>query len=364
MKFSCTQENFSRGLNTVSHIASKNVSLPVLNNVLITAEKGVIKLTTTNLEIGINCQVRGKIEKEGKITTQAKLLADYVNSLPNERVDLAVEGDNLKIKCGQAQTNIKGSSVEDFPLIPKVERKKSFSLKTGDFKKAITQVIYAAASDETRPEISGIFVKCAANEIIMAATDSYRLAEKRVKSQKTSQSEGVIVPAKTLMELNRVLNEETEEINFFINDNQALFIFNGIEMVSRLIEGQYPDYQQIIPTGGKTKVEVNTQEFIKRVKTTSLFCKPGINDISLEIKKEEIIVSASNSQLGQNVSNLTAKVEGEENSIVFNYRYLLDGLASIETEELILELTDNASPGLIRPKGLGDYTYIIMPIRQ
>ena len=364
MKISCTQENLSHGLNTVSHIASKNVSLPILNNVLIVAENGIIKLTTTNLEIGVNCQVRGKMEKEGKITVQARLLADYINSLPNERIDLAVEGDNLKIKCGQAQTVIKGSSTEEFPLIPKVERKKSFSLKISDLKKAITQVIYAAASDEARPEINGVFVKSAENEITFAATDSYRLAEKKVKAQKASPSNGVIIPAKTLMELNRVLAEETEEIDFFINDNQVLFVFDGIEMVSRLIEGQYPEYQQIIPHGGKTKVELNTREFVKRVKTTSLFCKPGINDISLEVKKGEVVVSASNSQLGENISNLEAKIEGEENIIVFNYRYLLDGLASIESEEVILELTDNANPGLMKPKGLRDYIYIIMPIRQ
>ncbi len=364
MKFSCTQENLSRALNIVSHVASKNVSLPILNNVLITTENGIIKLTTTNLEIGINCQVRGKIEKEGKITVQAKLLSDYINSLPNERIDLEVEGDNLKIKCGKAQTTVKGSSTEEFPLIPKVEKNNSFQLKVNNFKKAITQVIYAAATDESRPEISGAFLKGGDKEIILAATDSYRLAEKKVKTEKGNEGEGVIVPARTLMELNRILTDDIESINFFINENQILFVFDGIEMVSRLIEGQYPEYQQIIPSEGKTKVELNTQEFIKMVKTTSLFCKAGINDISLEVKGDKIIVSASNSQLGENISSLDVKVEGEDNNIVFNYRYLLDGLSSIDTEDLILELTDNTSPGLIKPKGLDDYIYIIMPIRQ
>lgn len=364
MKFSCTQENLSRGLNTVSHVASKNVSLPILNNVLVTAENGAVKLITTNLEIGVNCQIRGRVEKEGKITVQAKLLADYINSLPNERVDLEVEGENLKIKCGKAQTIIKGSSSEEFPLIPKVEKSKSFQVKAKNFKKAITQVIYAAASDESRPEISGVFLKNQQNEVILAATDSYRLAEKKIKAEKASQVEGVIIPARTLMEINRILADEAEEINFFINENQILFVFDGIELVSRLIEGQYPEYQQIIPAGGKTKVMLNTQEFIKIVKTTSLFCKPGINDISLEIKKGEVVVSASNSQLGENISRLEAEVEGQDNSIVFNYRYLLDGLSSLDTEELILELTDNASPGLLKPKNGADYLYIIMPIRQ
>lgn len=364
MKFSCTQENLNYGLNTVSHVASKNVSLPILNNVLIAAENGALKLTTTNLEIGINCQIRGKIEKEGKITIQAKLLSDYINSLPNERVDLEVEGDNLKIKSGKAKTTIKGSSSEEFPLIPKVEKNKGFQVKAREFKKAITQVIYAAAADESRPEISGVFLKSDGKEIILAATDSYRLAEKKIKAEKASEVGGVIIPTRTLMEINRILTDQTEEVSFFINENQILFVFDGIELVSRLIEGQYPEYQQIIPQGGKTKVELNVQEFIKIVKTTSLFCQSGINDISLEIKKGEVVVSASNSQLGENISRLKAEIEGEENNIVFNYRYLLDGLSSVESEEIILELTDNASPGLIKPKGLSDYIYLIMPIRQ
>jgi len=364
MKISCTQENLNKGLNNVSHIASKNVSLPILNNVLIKAEKGTIKLITTNLEIGINCQIRGKVEKEGEITVQAKLLNDYVNSLPSERVDLEAKDNKLEIKCGKARTVIKASSTEEFPLIPKVEKKEDYEVNTSEIKKAITQVIFATASDESRPEISGVYLKPAKEKIIIAATDSYRLAEKRVKNNKTSAGEAVIIPTRTLQELNRILTEDIEGVNFYINENQILFTFDGIELVSRLIEGQYPDYKQIIPSDHKTKLVLSTQKFIKIVKTTSLFCQPGINDVNLSVKEKKLTVSASNSQLGENVSSLAAEIEGDDNEIVFNYRYLLDGLSSIDSEEVILELSDCNSPGLIKPKEDKDYLYIIMPIRQ
>jgi len=364
MKISCTQENLSRSLNNVSHIASKNVSLPVLNNVLISAEKGIIKLITTNLEIGIKCQVRGKVEEEGKITVQAKLLTEYINSLPNERVDLEVKEEKLYIKCGKAQTIINGSSTEEFPLIPKVEKKKRYEIKANELKKAITQVIFAVASDESRPEISGIYIKPENNKIRIAATDSYRLAEKKIKIEGVSEDEGIIIPSRTLQELNRILTEEEESVNLFVNENQVLFSFNGIELVSRLIEGQYPEYSQIIPQDHKTVITVSTQELIRVVKITSLFCQPGINDVNLEVKKGNLKISASSSQVGENISVLEANVEGEDNIIVFNYRYLLDGLLAINSEEAVIELNDSNSPGLIKPKGVDDYLYIIMPIRQ
>ncbi|MDZ7798839.1 MAG: DNA polymerase III subunit beta [Patescibacteria group bacterium] len=364
MKISCTQENLNQGLNNVSHIASKNVSLPILNNVLLKAEKGTIKLTTTNLEIGINCQIRGKVEKEGEITVQAKLLNDYVNSLPNERVDLTAKDNKLNIECGKAHTVIKASSTEEFPLIPKVERKKGYEIKTSEIKKAITQVIFATATDESRPEISGVYLKPEKEEIILAATDSYRLAEKKIKKSEGPEGPAIIIPTRTLQELNRILTEDIESVNFYINENQILFTFDGIELVSRLIEGQYPDYKQIIPSDYKTKIVLSNQEFVKIIKTTSLFCQLGINDINLEIKDKKLIVSASNSQLGENTSSLAAKIEGEDNKIVFNYRYLLDGLSSIDSEEIILELSNNNNPGLIKPKEAKNYTYIIMPIRQ
>jgi len=367
MKFSCTQENLNKGLLIVSHIASKNITLPILNNVLIKAENGALKLSATNLEIGVYCTLRGKIEKEGNFTVQAKLLSDYISLLPNIRVDFELKDGNLYIESESGKTIIKGTPADEFPLIPQVEKKQGYSCNPKEFKKALSQVIFAAAFDESRPEISGVLMNFIDNELILAATDSYRLAEKRIKLEKSAKAaKSVIVPTKTLQELIRVLDESVENFEIYLNENQILFSFNEVGIISRLIEGQYPNYQQIIPKEHRTEIKLFNKDLIKAVKSASLFCKPGINDVGLEIKAEEkkIVISAFNTQVGENTSSLDGEVKGENNSIVFNYRYLLDGLQNIDTENLILEFTNNANPGVIKPENQNDYIYLIMPIKQ
>jgi DNA polymerase III subunit beta len=367
MKFSCTQENLNKGLSIVSHVASKNITLPILNNVLIKAEHGLIKLSATNLEIGVFCSLRGKIEEEGNFTIQARLLSDYINLLPNVKIDFRLEDGSLHIESEAGKTIIKGSPADEFPLIPQVEKKAGITCNVKAFRRAIAQVIFAAAFDESRPEISGVFMNFNKDELVMAATDSYRLAEKKISIEKAGKVEkSVIVPVKTLQELIRVLDDELENIEIFISDNQILFTFNEVGIISRLIEGQYPNYQQIIPKERKTEVKLNGQELVKAVKSASLFCKPGINDVGFEINSSDkkIIISAFNTQVGENITTLTGEIDGENNSIVFNYRYLLDGLQNIDNENVILEFTNSGSPGVIKPEGKTDYIYLIMPIKQ
>ena len=373
MKLSCTQENLNKGLNTVSHIASKNTNLPILNNVLLRAEGGVLKLAATNLEIGISCVVRGKIEKEGSYTLPAQLFSSYISLLPNDRLGLELEDGKVKIELGNYKTKIKGTESSEFPLIPRIERENKYVIKAKELKKAISQTIFAVATDETRPEISGVlfdFTSGKRDELFLAATDSYRLAEKKVNIEKVSgkseNNRNIIVPARTLQELLRILNEEDEIIEIYYNDNQILFTTDSIEVISRIIEGQYPDYKQIIPKNYKTKITVDTQEFIKVVKTASLFSKSGINDISLRFfpDKKETIISAANTQFGENVTNLESTIEGEENNIVLNYRYFLDGLAVFDTDKLSFEIIDNSNPGILKPVKNEDFVYVVMPIKQ
>ncbi len=388
MKISCTQKNLNQGLNIVSHIASKNTSLPILNNVLIKAEKGVLSLITTNLEVGINCQVRGKIEKEGAYTVNSRLFNDYINLLPNKKVDIEVKDDSLEIKTEQQETKIKGNSAEEFPLIPQVERKNAYICNVQDLIKAFSQILFAVSVAETRPEIAGVYFNFKDNFLTLATTDSYRLAEKKIKlKEKVKEEKEVIIPAKTSQELFRILSnlvsiqEDSDEeeqglqqIEIYFEDNQVLFVFDNIELVSRIIEGQYPNYSQIIPTDYKTKALINITDFIKATKTASLFSRAGIFDINLELKDGELIVSSTNNQLGENKSNVESSVEGEDNKIVVNYRYLLDGLQNMDASEVIFEMTDLANPCLLKPaeslpKGEApvaseDYLYIIMPIKQ
>lgn len=368
MRVSCTQENLNKGLNVVSHIASRNPSLPILNHILLRAEAGGLKLSATNLEIGVSCQIRGKVEEEGVFTVPARLLADFVSLLPQERVDLNLEGENLVVSCQNYKTKIKGLGPEEFPLIPTVEKNEAIVCPVGDFKKALQQVVFAAAADETRPEISGIFLQCQDNGMTLAATDSYRLAEKKIKLSKNVKSQSIIVPAKTLQEVSRTLGEEgeSEQIEFYLSANQVLFVYNHVELVSRLIEGQYPDYQQIIPKDFKTEAVIEKRSFANMIKSTSLFCRPGINDLNLALdpKKQEIGISSANTQVGESHCRAKAEIKGQANEIIFNYRYLLDGLANIDDEEVSLSLSSSTTPALLRSKIDKDYLYLVMPIRQ
>jgi DNA polymerase III subunit beta len=368
MKLTCTQENLNFGLSLVSHLASKSTNLPILNNVLLKAEKGELQLITTNLEMGIKLIVRGKIDKEGSFTVQAKLLSDYIGLLPKENVNLEVDEGNLNLKCLNYQTQIRGLEATEFPLLPEIDKKNKIVVSADELKKAVNRVAFCAALDESRPEISGVLFKINEKKLIIAATDSYRLAEKRVEvSESNLTNSQIIIPLKTIQELQRILFSQMEKnLTIYFNENQVLFSIDNVELISRLIEGQYPDYEQIIPTQPKTKAKIKVGEFLQAVKSASLFCKPGINDVKLTLVpgSEELVVMASNANLGENITNLKINLTGEENEIVFNYRFLIDGLNNIDTEFVNFEVTNNAIPGVFKPINDDNYLYIIMPIRQ
>lgn len=382
MKLSCTQENLNRGLLISSHIASKNVNLPILNNVLFKAEGGVITLIATNLEIGIKCEVRGKIENEGAIALPAKLFADYVGSLPNDKIDLDLVDQTLEIKCKNYETRLRGAATNEFPLIPEVEKTAAYSMDAGKFREAVNQVVFATSTNEIRPEISGILMRFdgAGMKVVIAATDSYRLAEKTLglAGKENENSRDVIVPARTMQEVLRILSvfRDSEDpdasnlVKIYLAENQIMFSLNGVDLVSRVIDGQYPDYKQIIPASHETRANFNRNELIRVVKTASLFAKPGIFDVTFSLKpgKEkmgELVLSSANSQFGENTVKLEAEIEGKENEITLNYRYLLDGLGAMESEEVALELMSADSPCLLRPKTeKSDYLYIVMPIKK
>ncbi len=375
MKISSLQENLKNGLFIVGHIAGKNANLPILNNVMIkSSEKGDIKLITTDLEIGIVTRVRGRIEKEGEFTIEAKILSDYISLLPNQKIDLEIDKNNALIKCENYKTIIKGESAEEYPLVPEVEKEIYFKTNIDNFKKALSQVVFAVASSETRMELSGVFFNFNKEKLIMAATDSYRLAEKTVNIEtNTEEEKNVIIPAKALQEVIRIIsvlkNEELNEnnnITFYLSDNQILFIVGNTEIVSRLIEGQYPDYRQIIPVNCKTKAKIDRGDLLRAVKAAALFSKIGINDINLDFPENQnkMIVSSASGQTGENITELDAEVKGEDNGIVVNYKYVLDGINNIDSEKIIIEVVDGNTPCVLKGEGDDDYSYVIMPIKQ
>ena len=374
MKISTLQENLKNGLFVVSHIAGKNVNLPILNNVMIKAMHGDIELITTDLEIGIVSKVRGKIEKEGEFTIEAKILSDYISLLPNQKIDMEIDGNKALIKCENYKTVVKGESAEEYPLVPMVEKEIYFKTNINDFKNALSQVIFAVSCSETKMELSGVFFNFSKEKLVMAATDSYRLAERIINIEtNTKEEKSVIIPAKALQEVIRIIsvlkNEELNENNnivFYLSDNQILFTINNTEIVSRLIEGRYPDYRQIIPVNHKTKAKINKGDLLRAVKAAALFSKVGINDINLDFpeNKNKVIVSSASSQTGENIAELDAETNGKDNGIVVNYKYILDGINNIDSGKVVIEVVDGNTPCVLKGENNGNYSYIIMPIKQ
>lgn len=378
MKIISLQENLKKGISIVSHLTSKNINLPILNNILIKADKGNIDLIATNLEIGIIHSVRGKIENPGEITIDAKIINEYINFLPQEKIIFDVKDENIKIECSNYKTKIKGESSKEFPLLPEVEEGNIINISLTDFRKALSQVVFAVSKSESRIELSGVLLEISDDKLFMVATDSYRLAEKIVeidieKNKNLEDINKIIIPAKTAQEVLRIasnlsddLNSSEKKVKLYINENQIVFKLDDSKIISRLISGQYPDYKQIIPEKKETELIVSRQEIIRAIKASSIFSKSGINDINISVnsEKKEIIISSLSSQTGESVINLNGEIKGKNNDITLNFRYLLDGLNNIDSDNIRLFIVDNNTPCVIKNEKEDLYLYIVMPIKQ
>ncbi|PJA09475.1 DNA polymerase III subunit beta [Candidatus Falkowbacteria bacterium CG_4_10_14_0_2_um_filter_41_15] len=376
MTFISLQENLKQGLAIVSRVVSKNINLPILNNILFKVNKSNIELVATNLEMGITHQVRGKIDSEGEFTVDSKVITDYINLLPGDKVECEQDRMEIKIKCQNYKTKIHVQEASDFPLIPKVDKENFYSILADDLRNALGEVIFAVTNNETRLELSGVLLTFTKDNLTLVGTDSYRLAEKKIKikSNYENPNNKVIIPARTLQELIRVLSgfkdddrlEGAGEIKICLSDNQVLFIFGSTELVSRLINGSYPDYQQIIPLNYKTRVLINKNELMRAIKASAIFSKAGVNDVALDFKAEtgKITISSASSQVGESSVELNSEIEGDNNEIIINYRYFLDGLNNISSDMVKLDLVNSGTPCVLRPEKSDDYLYIVMPIRQ
>lgn len=374
MKLSCTRENLHQGLSITSHLSNKNVNLPVLQNVLVKAEGGTIRFTTTNLEMAISCSVRGKVEEGGEHTIPSKLFFDYVSLLPNETVEMVVLEGCLNIACGKQKTKINGLPAAEFPVVPSIEVVREYQVPVEGLRKALSRVLFAVATNESRPELAGVSVRFSGKSLTLAATDSYRLAEAKVQLAAEAPEAQVIIPSKTLAEINRILSvfkDEVESANEAVlrfSDNQLVFQYGSVELVSRLIEGNYPDYTQIIPSEFQTKAILDREDFIKAVKTASLFSKTGLFDITLSLDEGEkqLKITATDANRGENTAICDADVSGQKNAVTVNYRYLLDGLNAMQAEKVVFEMIDASNPCLVTPQGdeQKEYLYIVMPIKQ
>ncbi len=338
-----------------------------------------MRMTTTNLETATSCLVRGKVEEEGEFTIPSKLFFDYVALLPNENVELLIEGDVLQIECGGNKTKIKGMAASEFPLVPPVSGGRSYSVPAEALRMALSQVLFAVASNESRPELAGVSMRfhnpaAGKNNLTLAATDSYRLAESTVTLGQGSAEEpfDVIIPARALGEVARTLSlfkdgvESPDTVQIQLTDNQVVFTFGSVELTSRTIEGEYPDYAQIIPKDFQSEAVLNRADLIKSVKTASLFSRTGLFDVTLRVDPagKQLVVTAVDATRGENTANCSADVTGNENTITVNYRYFLDGLNAMSTDQVLFRSIDGSNPCLVSPKDVEGYQYIVMPIKQ
>lgn len=377
MHFACTQENLAQGLTMVGHVAGKNVNLPVLGNVLLKTEAGSLKLSTTNLEMAVNCNVRGKVEAEGEYSVPAKLFLDYVSLLPSGKVELVLKEEGLEIKSGEQETVLKGVPASEFPLLPKLAKNGTVEIPATDLKRAIGQVAFAVSTSESRPELSGVACfftpEGAGGRVAFVATDSYRLAERTVSYTGGDGGRKIIIPARALVEASRILGSYKDELNvpqtasFVFTENQMVMTYGSVELVSRLIEGSFPDYQQIIPSQSKTEAVLSRAELQKAVRAASLFSRQGLFDIHLSFDPDKgtCTVQSADQGTGKTKTVLKGAVTGTENAVTLNFRYVGDGLAAMASEQVRIRQIDAMNPVLILPEDATEaYRYVVMPIRQ
>ena len=370
MKLICEQKEFLKGLTIASKAINSNNTLPILNNILIKAEGQKLYFSATNLEVAIEYSIKANIKNEGIIAIPAKIITNYVNFLNDEEIELSSKDNNLLIHSINSNTEINGLPSNDYPSIPKTEQNSQFTLKTKDLKQTIKQVVFAASISNTRPVLSGVYLNITNNKAVFVATDSYRLSEKQIpiiKSEKLDQVIKNIIPAKTIYELLRLieLEDEVEEVEVINSSNQILFKIGNIFLTSRLIEGVYPDYKQIIPKETKTEIKLKIDEFILILKRVNLFAKENNNNIKLEInKKGELQISTAITQIGSEESKIQTKLKGEENKIALNSQYLLDILANLSDEnEVILKINEKINPVIVQIKNQTEFIHIIMPLK-
>jgi DNA polymerase-3 subunit beta len=368
VKLSVMQENLARGLSVVSRAVSNRSTLPVLANVLLKTEDAGLKLTATNLEIGITYWVPGKIESDGATTVPAKLLTDLVNSLPaGDRVDLSLQGDTLHLQCGRFETHIKGIDADEFPAIGAAGERPTTRIAQNVLRRALAETAFAAASDEARPILTGVLARFEGDQLTFAAADNYRIAVKTIPILDAVPQTSVVIPARALNELARVLADVDDPVEVVLaaGRNQVLFHLDGIDLVSRLIDGQFPNYQQIVPTSHSTRAVLDREELLRAVRPAALIAHESANIVKLQIGAEGepgITVSAS-AEVGDHVGQVEAAVEGDGTTIAFNARYLADVLTNVAAEQFALELNGPLSPGVFKPVGDDHYIHVVMPVR-
>jgi len=371
MKLSLLQQNLHQALTHVSRFVSLKNQLPILNNVLMATDNGRLKLSATNLEIGINYWIGAKIEKEGSFTVPVKEIAEFVSYLSSQTIDLSLNDKSLlQLSSTNTQSTFTTTPAKDFPQLAKINPKTTIKLDLPLLAKAVSQIAFSAATDDSRPVLTSILCQFSQNNLLLVATDGFRLSLKNIKLvnpinlKNDKKPLTFLIPARSLTEITKLAKNEKEiTMGMTIDQNQIVFVLEDLELVSRLIEGDYPDYQRIIPSSFITKVFLNKAEFSQAVKIASVFASQSANVVKFSIGKNNLTLSANAPQIGRNQATIEARVEGESLDIAFNYKFVSEFLDACQGEEVVIELNETLTPGLFHDQSDPHFTHIIMPVR-
>lgn len=372
MRLSCLQENLARGLSVVGRAVASRSTLPITQNVLLSTEQSMLKISATDLNMAMTTWIGAQVEEEGAITVPARLLSDFVNSLPPERIDMGVTSQpiGLNVKCVSFESNISGSPADDFPPIPAVEGGLAAKIEPDVLREAISRVAFAAATEDSRPVLTGVKTEINGDEFKFAAADGFRLAVYSGKlAEPPSEDIDFLIPARVLNEISRLLGTQQKAVEFMVtpSSNQALFRVEDVEIVSSLIAGNFPNYNQLIPQSFTTRVVLNSDDFLRATRTAAIFARDGSGIIRLQMGAGEedapghLTVSSRAEEVGDNEGQLGAKVEGEDAKIAFNSKYLTDVL-DVLNGEVAMEVSSPSSPGVLKPVEGDDYVHVVMPM--
>lgn len=362
MKLIVNQKNLKRAVSLVEKVVSKNTSLPILGNILIKTENGRLRLSATNLELGINTLIGVKIEEVGEIAIPARIFSDFINTVQDEKVTLVTKNNTLTINAEHYKTSILGFDPKDFPIIPKIKSESIISIPASVLKGALVKVLDSMAVSETRPELAGVFIQIKENQCIFVSTDIFRLSEVTLPIP-TSGLASIIIPRNTVTELVHMCSDIGGDVQIKYIDNQIAFIAEDIEFVSRVVDGTYPPYKNVIPEKFISRVLVKRNELENNIRLAGLFAS-NISDVKIACSEDKLTITARNSDKGEIETDVPAVLKNEPFELSLNYRYILDGLKNMPGNDVIIEFTGAGSPLIMRPSDDKSFIYLIMPLRN
>jgi len=364
MKITCSRKDLFEGVQTAARAVSTRSSLPILSNLLVRTQDGGVKIAATDLEIGVECPVTAEIEEQGALTVPAKIISEVLSTLPESDVTITVDESNkVSLQCGTSNYQILGLPAEEFPMLPEVKDDESFTVEKSVLRSAIEKTIFAVSQDESRTSLTGILLILEEGELKLVSTDTHRLCMVECPINEAKGQITAIIPGRAMGELHRIVQDEDGVVTVNVSQSQVLFMVDGAVLVSRLIEGQFPNFQRVIPQEFNKRVIVPTEQLLQSVRRAAIVARENANRVVLHTEDSKLIVTAESSSVGTAYEEVDIVIEGEDIEIAFSAKYLMDFLGVIGTEAIEMQLTGNLSPALLKPQDDDTYSYVLMPMQ-